>query len=307
MKEPYFSIIIPVYNREKFITQTVNSVLKQTFIDFEIIIVDDCSSDNSIQVIQKINDPRVLLIKQEYNQERGAARNRGFKESTGKYICFLDSDDFFEHNHLETLFKATQLENSSEKLYFTNAFMYNGKTRYKKVDPNIHDYNIFQYLLDFTFNPARACIHKNIINEFQFDTDISGLEDLDLWLRIATKYKITQLAPYTSIYNMHDEQYTTGDPQRYIKELKNFKKIFSKQELKGKLPTSSMNKRLAQSYYFISLRSKGFFSILTNSWKAFYIYPNGYNSNSNKTMFVNCIYSIPGLGQLIKSIIRLFK
>src|SRR5437868_7134370 len=92
---PKVSVIIPTYNRGKLITRAVNSVLNQTFNDFEIIIVDDGSKDETKNILMPYQNQKKNRIKYFYQENRGisAARNRGIKESTGEYIAFLDSDD----------------------------------------------------------------------------------------------------------------------------------------------------------------------------------------------------------------------
>ncbi|MCI0616687.1 glycosyltransferase, partial [bacterium] len=89
---PIFSVVIPTYNRGHVLTRAIQSVLNQTFSDFELIIVDDGSTDKSLELVEQINDPRIFYIRQE-NQGVSAARNAGVKVSKGKYITFLDSDD----------------------------------------------------------------------------------------------------------------------------------------------------------------------------------------------------------------------
>lgn len=94
------SIIVPVYNVEKYIDETINRVLNQTEGNFELILVDDCSKDSSVELIKKYDDPRIRLVTQPSNMGAWAARNRGVKEATGRYICFLDSDDLWEPDKL---------------------------------------------------------------------------------------------------------------------------------------------------------------------------------------------------------------
>ena len=91
---PFFSIVIPVFNRSSFITDTVNSVLLQEYKEFELLVIDDGSTDSTNAILhhQFASDGRIKIITQE-NKERGAARNNGFKHATGTYIVFLDSDD----------------------------------------------------------------------------------------------------------------------------------------------------------------------------------------------------------------------
>lgn len=94
------SIIVPVYNAANFIKETVDSVLRQDFPDWELLLVDDCSKDNSAELIREYTDPRIKLISQEENKGAWAARNRGLKEANGRYIAFLDADDLWEPDKL---------------------------------------------------------------------------------------------------------------------------------------------------------------------------------------------------------------
>lgn len=90
---PFFSIIIPMYNRERFIERTINSCLKQNFENFEIIVIDDGSTDNSIEVVNGINDAKIKLICHKTNRGVGPARNTGVEAATGEWAILLDSDD----------------------------------------------------------------------------------------------------------------------------------------------------------------------------------------------------------------------
>lgn len=100
MQKPFFSIIIPAYNLENYIAAALQSVLVQTFQDFEIIIVDDGSSDETVSIIQSFHDPRIRLVSQ-VNSGVSRARNAGMKKAVGAYIAFLDGDDYWYPEHLE--------------------------------------------------------------------------------------------------------------------------------------------------------------------------------------------------------------
>lgn len=108
---PYFSVVIPAYNRSDIIKKSIESVLSQSFQDFEIVVVDDGSKDNTIEVVKNIDDTRIKIIAQQ-NSGGSAARNKGIDEASGKYIAFLDSDDEFLKDHLSTAF--TELEKSND-------------------------------------------------------------------------------------------------------------------------------------------------------------------------------------------------
>ena len=104
------SVIVPVYNVEIYIRQCVDSLLNQTFQDFEIILVDDASPDSSVEICKKFygNNEKIHLVRHEKNRGLGAARNTGIKRARGKYICFVDSDDFILPETLEMLFKVAE-------------------------------------------------------------------------------------------------------------------------------------------------------------------------------------------------------
>lgn len=97
------SIIIPVYNSSKFISQTIKTVLDQTYANWELIFVNDCSSDNSVEIINEyvVKDSRIILINQEKNGGPSLARNKGIDYANGKYLCFLDADDLWDKDKLE--------------------------------------------------------------------------------------------------------------------------------------------------------------------------------------------------------------
>ena len=101
MKDDLISIIIPVYNTEKFLDETINTVLNQTYKNFELILVNDGSKDKSVGVIKKYNDKRIKLIDNKNNKGAALSRNDGIRKAKGRYICFLDADDLWNKEKLE--------------------------------------------------------------------------------------------------------------------------------------------------------------------------------------------------------------
>src|SRR5882762_5070652 len=100
---PFFSIILPMYNRERFISRAIASCLRQDFEDFEMVVVDDGSTDRSVAVVESMGDPRIRLIACATNQERLIARNIGAKASTGAWLIWFDSDDELVPGALTTM------------------------------------------------------------------------------------------------------------------------------------------------------------------------------------------------------------
>ena len=101
------SVVIPLYNKEQSIASTLQTVQNQTYQDFEIVIVDDGSTDHSVEEVTKVLNPRIRLIHQE-NAGVSAARNRGIEEAKGEYIAFLDADDEWKPDYLKTQYELTQ-------------------------------------------------------------------------------------------------------------------------------------------------------------------------------------------------------
>lgn len=113
-----FSIIIPAFNVEKYIGKCIDSALKQTFSNFEIIVIDDESSDNTIKIVEQYNDERIHLIKNRKRKYAGGARNRGIRAAKGEYVIFLDSDDcFYDESVLEKLCQA--INNEKPEVVYT--------------------------------------------------------------------------------------------------------------------------------------------------------------------------------------------
>ena len=106
MKEPLISIIVPIYRVEEYLDKCLSSIINQTYKNLEIILVNDGSDDNSIKIAKKYakKDERIKIIEED-NKGLSCARNTGINASTGKYITFVDSDDFIEENYIEVLYK----------------------------------------------------------------------------------------------------------------------------------------------------------------------------------------------------------
>lgn len=172
------SIIMPCYNSEKYISESINSVLDQTYTNFELIIIDDSSTDTSINIISEYQDNRIKLIKSNTNQGVAAARNKGIVAAKGKYIAFLDSDDLWIPSKLE---KQITLLESGWNVVCSNysAFKPDGKTKLR-VSPHIITYN----------DLLRSCFIGNLTGIYcaenlgKFFQKSTGAEDYLMWLSI---------------------------------------------------------------------------------------------------------------------------
>ncbi|WP_308990859.1 glycosyltransferase family 2 protein [Mariniflexile litorale] len=206
---PYFSVIIPLYNKENYVNKTLQSILSQTFTDFEIIIINDGSTDNSIEEVKKTNDPRIKLYNQT-NQGLSGARNSGIKKATANYIAFIDADDFWLPHHLEQLHNL--INNYPDKgLYCTGYTIQKSTSVFHRAHFNELQENFkgivpcfFKHSLQNCVAWVSAiCIPKDVFNDIgYFDLEIFSEQDIDLYIRIATKYEVAlDNTSVSAIYN----------------------------------------------------------------------------------------------------------
>ena len=219
------SVIIPTFNRFNLISRAIDSVLSQTIKPFEIIVVDDGSSDNTSTFI-KNNYKSVKLIKQN-NLGVSKARNVGIKNSSGNWIALLDSDDEWEKNKLEVQIKSLSEYDyysvcHTNEIWIRNGIRVNQKKRHQKYGGDI-----FDKCLDICrISPSSIMFKKNIIDEVGwFDEGLPICEDYDLWLRITANFKILFIdKPLVIKYGGHSDQLSksvNGIEAYRIKSLEN--------------------------------------------------------------------------------------
>ncbi len=148
----YFSIILPIHNAEDFINKSLDSIINQSFHDFEVICVNDGSTDSSLQILSTYNDPRIRVISQP-NQGLSAARNTGLEIATGKYILFLDADDWLNFNTCQILYEKTLAEQNADIILFSFKLHQNDLIRSYKM-PNYPDLKAIETTtVEFYSNP----------------------------------------------------------------------------------------------------------------------------------------------------------
>jgi len=225
---PFFSIIIPTYNRAYILPETIKSIQNQLFKDWEILIIDDGSSDNTKEVIENISK-NLSQIKYFYqiNSERSVARNYGASLAQGKYLLFLDSDDFFKEEHLQNIYKEIINKENPIGLFFTNILYCTNNGIEKPNIPIMEIGKEFKYMLLNPITPSRVCIHRDIFNEFKFDPEIVIVEDLVLWVCIATKYPVFQVDSYSLCYRVHDGNSVDLSRNSYLSRYKGLKRLFA--------------------------------------------------------------------------------
>jgi glycosyltransferase involved in cell wall biosynthesis len=222
---PKLSIIIPTYNRCVLLKRALDSVYKQTFSEFEVIIVDDGSTDETAEMIALLF-PEVRYIYQP-NLGVSSARNTGLTVANGCWVAFLDSDDEWLPSKLEIQFNAlTAMPDfkicHTEEIWIRRGIRVNQMQKHKKTGGWIFS----QCLPLCAMSPSSILIHCTVFEDVgTFDTSLPACEDYDLWLRIAAKYPVLYIEePQVIKYGGHDDQLSTkywGMDRFRIKALQN--------------------------------------------------------------------------------------
>lgn len=200
------SVVIPLYNKEKSITDTIRSVLVQTYKDFELIIVNDGSTDNSLNLVSLINDSRIVII-DKTNGGVSSARNKGIIAAKSEYIALIDGDDIWHPNHLEILqYSITKCD--GEKVGGVASAFY--KSTSKQIQNNvisrkepvvIKDFFSFMSSPSPTFFSSTIMIKKSkILETGLFNEQFAFGEDIDCWMRLFSKYKLIYNPTVTALY-----------------------------------------------------------------------------------------------------------
>jgi len=203
---PTFSIVIPTYNRAHLINKTIESMLRQEFQDFEILVVDDGSKDNTGEVIKTFTDSRIQYFRKE-NAERGAARNYGATRAKGTYINFFDSDDLMYANHLSEANKLIASKDSPEFFHLGYDYKSVDGTVTARVD-NFDDSVKTRVLFDNILSCNGVFVRRDIAIQFPFEEDrvLASSEDWELWIRLVSRYKLHYANAITSSVVNHDQR-----------------------------------------------------------------------------------------------------
>ncbi len=210
------SIIIPNYNHAQFVGDAINSVLDQDYRNFEIIVVDDGSTDNSHEVINNFGD-QVRYIWQE-NQGLSAARNTGIKHAKGSYIGVLDADDMYEPAYLSTMMSALLENPTADGIYCGYQFVDQSNNPLPQIEARaIPSNELYHVLLDGDFLVPESMFVRRYCYDWAgpFDTSLRACEDWDMWLRISKKFKIIHITQILTRHRILHGSMST-DPERML-------------------------------------------------------------------------------------------
>lgn len=204
----FFSVVIPLYNKENQVKRTLESVLRQNFKDFEVIIVDDGSTDASFSVVKNFSDQRIKVYQQK-NSGASSARNLGIEKASSKYIALIDADDIWYSNHLKEFHKS--IKSFPQASFFCNAYQLKLRDNYThSASYNLEDLNSIQVVKDYfkasiihplAMTSGIAFTKSSFLEVGGFNTHISSGQDIDLWIRFALQKTIVFNPAVTACYD----------------------------------------------------------------------------------------------------------
>lgn len=260
------SIVIPLYNKELYIENTLNIILNQTYQNFEVIIVDDGSTDNGSEIVESFTDERIKLFKKE-NGGVSSARNFGVDKSNYEYVAFLDADDEWLKNHLEEINRLIMDYGDEADVFVTNfSRKYaNGKVLVNRLDINrgvIEDY-FSKVLSKDVIHTSCVCIKKSSLLEVGgFNNLLSRGEDLDVWIRLNRKYKTAYTPEITEIYL----QDAVNNSKKNFPIEKSLLYHIDKDDIKYRSERKYIKKLIIRKIISLLINEKRFFDAWTLLW-----------------------------------------
>ena len=254
----FFSIILPTYNRASFLENAIKSVLSQTYTFWELIIVDDGSTDNTSEIVKfyQEKDSRICYIYQE-NAERSAARNSGIKLSVGDFITFMDSDGYFKNNHLLRIYQGIKNNEFKIGVYtFDIGFTYNNDKlkdyiRFSKEFINPVDSN---ELIQFILGAPQLCISRVILKHHRFNEKLVIGEDMELLFRITSIFNMFYIKGEITVFEMeHNNRSVNSRSISSLRQISTLKVMFSKKHPANRVKITLKNKLKSDVFFNASI------------------------------------------------------
>lgn len=232
-QSPFISVILPVYNCEKFVSDAVQSVLNQTFSDFELLIIDDCSTDATVSIIQSFSDERINLIIKEKNSGYTDSLNYAISIAKGNYIARMDGDDVCLPTRFQKQIEA--MESNEDVILCGTAIQIIDSDKILKHPTNHDDIKVKLCFSNAFFHPS-VMFRKEVFAQFQYDKKFEPAEDYDLWTRLVFKGKVMNIDEVLLKYRVHQNQISNYKNEvqmnaMAIAQLRMFQKLFEKETI----------------------------------------------------------------------------
>jgi glycosyltransferase involved in cell wall biosynthesis len=254
MQSPKISIIIPAYNSEKTIQKTIQSVLNQSFADFELLVINDGSQDSTLEVVSHIKDSRIQVFSYA-NAGANVSRNRGLSHSRGEFVSFLDADDIWTPDKLASQLQALQ-KNVDAKVAYSwtdyidenDEFLLSGT----HITANGDVYEQL-FIINFLENGSNPLIDKEVLILLGgFDESLSAAQDWDMWLRLAHKYNFVAVPSVQILYRIRENSQSSHLLRQEKLCLKILKKAYQTRPFINK---NIWNLSLANLYKYLTCKA----------------------------------------------------
>jgi len=258
---PLVSVVVPCYNHEKYVEETIESIVNQTYKNIEFIVIDDGSKDNSVKIIQELADKYNFTFIHRSNKGLSATLNEGIKLSKGKYYCACASDDKFILDKVEKQVKFME-SNSNYVLSYGNIIKFddNGKEEKTKVIRAKSGFIFEEIIMGNIILPAvTVMLRTDIVKELGGYDEKLWIEDWDMWLRVSDKYQVGYIDEFLAYYRQHDTNISKQTIKMYKsqkiilnkwKEKKHFGKYLANKKLKWFRYLAANHKSEAKKYIF---------------------------------------------------------
>lgn len=211
MSHPFISVVMSVYNGLPYLRAAVESILNQTYSNFEFIIIDDCSTDDSLEYLSSLADKRIRILHNEKNLKLPASLNRGLRASRGRYVIRMDADDISFPDRIEKQVAYMEAHPRAAMAY-CDMLYFNEKGIIRDFNTNSHSPEGIRATLLFynIVNHNGVIFRRDIISGYAYDPQYTVTEDLDLWIRLSRSHSIHYMPENLVLYRVHEAQATVS-------------------------------------------------------------------------------------------------
>lgn len=222
--KPLVSIIMNCHNGAKYLSNSIESILRQNYVNWELIFFDNNSNDNSRKILKSYKDKRIRYFFSKKKINLYHARNLALKKTKGKYVSFLDVDDLWDKKKLKLQIDYLK-KNKEYKIIYSNYMVLDETTnkKYNKYFKNLESGYVTQSLLNnYTLGILTVLFEKKIIQSDCFNKSYNVIGDFDCFLKLSLKNKIAYISKPLAVYRIHGDNYSIKNLNQYIEELKNW-------------------------------------------------------------------------------------
>lgn len=248
-----FSIVIPTFNRAKYISQIITDIINQTYTNWELIIIDDGSTDKTKEVVSKFTSNSKIHYFFQVNSERSSARNNGINNATGDFICFVDSDERLNSKFLRYIANAIKKNNENTGVYYYDiGFVFESNHNnliYTRKGVPIDKKEGIDQLINVVIGVPQLCISRSILKSHKFNKDINVGEDLEFLLRLFNDYNFYYIPGKPLIFEIeHSHRSVQFKNISNLRNIETLKYIFRRPHPGSRISRSIQRNKLSQAY-----------------------------------------------------------